>query len=120
MGRDRFDHRVDHSDITSGAGRRRIEIITGPERRRRWSAAEKQAIVAESFEQGAVVSAVARRHEALQRISTLYAIEDEIRGRPADERHAQRQARTKPLVTSVSVTTMLREEDGPRLSTRIV
>jgi transposase len=62
MGRDRFDHRVDHSDISSRAGRQRIEVITGPERRRRWSAAEKQAMVAESFEDGAVVSAIARRH----------------------------------------------------------
>jgi transposase len=39
----------------------RFEVITGPERRRRWSADQKQAIVAESFAPGAVVSEVARR-----------------------------------------------------------
>ena len=39
----------------------RFEVITGPERRRRWSADQKRAIVAESFAPGAVVSEVARR-----------------------------------------------------------
>jgi transposase len=39
----------------------RVEIITGVERRRRWSDDEKRAIVAESFAPGAVVAAVARR-----------------------------------------------------------
>src|SRR4051795_6264315 len=39
----------------------RVEVITGPERRRRWSADQKRAIVAESFAPGAVVSEVARR-----------------------------------------------------------
>ena len=36
--------------------------------------------------------------EALLRIGSLYAIEREIRGRPADERQAVRQARSAPLV----------------------
>lgn len=36
--------------------------VLGPERRRRWSIAEKQAIVAESFMPGQSVSLVARRH----------------------------------------------------------
>jgi transposase len=39
----------------------RFEVITGPERRRRWSEDQKRAIVAESFAPGAVVSEVARR-----------------------------------------------------------
>ena len=39
----------------------RVEVITGVERRRRWSDDEKRAIVAESFAPGAVVAAVARR-----------------------------------------------------------
>jgi transposase len=39
----------------------RVEIITGVERRRRWSEEQKRAIVAESFAPGAVVSEVARR-----------------------------------------------------------
>lgn len=39
----------------------RVEVITGPERRRRWSAEQKRAIVAESLVPGAVVTAIARR-----------------------------------------------------------
>src|ERR687893_628096 len=41
---------------------RRIEVLTGAPRRRRWSAAEKAAIVAESLAPGAVASTVALRH----------------------------------------------------------
>jgi transposase len=41
---------------------RRVEVLTGVPRRRRWSAAEKAAIVAESFAPGAVASTVALRH----------------------------------------------------------
>jgi len=41
--------------------------------------------------------------EALVRIAALYAIEDEIRGRSADERRTVRQARTKPLVDKLEV-----------------
>jgi hypothetical protein len=39
-----------------------VEIITGRERRRRWSVEEKLRIVAETHEAGARVSAVAARH----------------------------------------------------------
>jgi transposase len=39
----------------------RFEVITGLERRRRWSADRKWAIVAESVAPGAVVSEAARR-----------------------------------------------------------
>jgi len=38
-----------------------VHIITGPERRRRWSEEQKRALVAAAFAPGAVVSAVARR-----------------------------------------------------------
>ena len=41
----------------------RVEVITGPERRRRWSEDQKRAIVAASFAPCAVVCAVARRAE---------------------------------------------------------
>jgi transposase len=41
---------------------RRIEVLTGAVRRRRWSAAEKAAIVAESLAPGVVASTVALRH----------------------------------------------------------
>jgi transposase len=42
-------------------GFRRVEILTGPGRRRRWSAEEKARIVAETLEPGARVAEVARR-----------------------------------------------------------
>jgi hypothetical protein len=61
MSRHRFDHSVDPSDDTTKVSApvrlRRIEVITGAERRRRWPA----EIVAESLAEGAVVSDVARR-----------------------------------------------------------
>ena len=41
----------------------RVEVITGPERRRRWTDEQKRAIVAASLEPGAVVADVARRAE---------------------------------------------------------
>ena len=39
--------------------------------------------------------------EALRRIGELYAIEAEIRGRPAEERRAVRQERSKPIVDAL-------------------
>lgn len=62
MARDRFDHRVDHSDNTKPARLQRVEVITGVERRRDWSTEQKLEIVAESLVDGVVVSDVARRH----------------------------------------------------------
>jgi transposase len=41
---------------------RRIEVFTGAGRRRSWPAAEKAAIIAESYGAGETVCAVARRH----------------------------------------------------------
>jgi transposase len=41
---------------------RRVEVITGAERRRQWRPEEKARITAESFEPCVNVSAVARRH----------------------------------------------------------
>src|SRR5579862_5422040 len=40
---------------------RRVEVLTGPGRRRRWSADEKARIIAETLVPGARVSEVARR-----------------------------------------------------------
>jgi transposase len=66
MSRHRFDHSVERNDdtkaVSAPARLRRIELITGVERRRKWSAEEKAEIVAESLAEGAVVSEVARRH----------------------------------------------------------
>lgn len=40
-----------------------ITVISGPERRRRWSQEERLQILAEAFSPGACVSQVCRRHE---------------------------------------------------------
>jgi transposase len=66
---DRFDHKLEHKLETKpaeddGAAKdvRRIELITGTGRRRRWSSDDKVRIVVESFTPGVNVSDVARRH----------------------------------------------------------
>lgn len=53
----------DRSDETPARRPRRVEVITGPERRRDWPDAEKIAIVAKALEPGANVSEIARRHD---------------------------------------------------------
>ena len=40
----------------------RIEVITGSQRRRRWTTEQKLRIIEESYEPGTTVSEVARRH----------------------------------------------------------
>jgi transposase len=51
---------------------RRIELITGQRRRRRWTAQEKARIVAESFEEGANISEVARRNGVVRGLLTVW------------------------------------------------
>lgn len=46
----------------NNTGNRDKGEVLGPERRRRWSASEKIAMVAETYEPGTTVSLVARRH----------------------------------------------------------
>jgi transposase len=47
---------------TKADGFRRFEVITGVDRRRRWSDEDKARIVAESLDPATTASAVARRH----------------------------------------------------------
>jgi transposase len=53
-----------------GDSYRRIEVITGE--RRRWTAEEKARIVAESFEEGANISEVARRNGVARGLVTVW------------------------------------------------
>jgi transposase len=55
-----------------GDSYRRIEVITGERRRRRWTAEEKVRIVAESLEEGANISEVARRHGVARGLLTVW------------------------------------------------
>src|SRR5260370_11120748 len=51
-----------HTSARMGGPRQRIEVITGAERRRRWSWEQKQAIVAESVAPRASPTAIARKY----------------------------------------------------------
>jgi transposase len=62
MSSDRFNHSVDRKVKTKTPPVQRVEVITGVERRREWTDEEKLAIIAESCQDGAVISEVARRH----------------------------------------------------------
>src|SRR5215203_1475721 len=51
-----------HTTSTNADSFRRVEVITGVGRRRRWSLEDKARIVAESLDPATTSSAVARRH----------------------------------------------------------
>ena len=55
-----------------GGTYQRVEVITGRQRRRRWTSEEKARIVAESLEAGANISAVARRHGVARGLLTIW------------------------------------------------
>jgi transposase len=59
---DRLLHNLPPTDAIRDEPFRRIELITGVERRRRWSEQDKARIVAESLKPGVIVADVARRH----------------------------------------------------------
>jgi transposase len=55
-----------------GDSYRRVEVITGQPRRRRWTDEEKAWIVAESLEEGANISEVARRNGVARGLLTVW------------------------------------------------
>jgi transposase len=72
-------------DDTKG-GFRRVELLTGPGRRRRWSAEEKARIVAETLKPGVRVSEVARRWQLHPQ--QLFGWRHQARKEMAAQRHA--------------------------------
>ena len=58
-----------------------VEILPGPERRRRWNAEQKRSIVAEAFAPGVSVSEVARRLDV--RRGQIYRWRNELRSTAA-------------------------------------
>src|SRR5438309_5657092 len=58
---DSTGHNAMHQHRHDGTEYRRVELITGTSRRRRWTAAEKAALVSESLQPGVNVSDLARR-----------------------------------------------------------
>jgi transposase len=81
MGSDRYNSNVDRKVKTEATPIRRIEVITGVERRREWSEEEKQTIIAESCQDGVVISDVARRYGL--RPQQLFNWRNEFRKREA-------------------------------------
>jgi len=76
---------LDATSVSGPVPVRRIEVITGAGGRRRWSEAEKAAIVAEATAPGAVVSQVARRHGLTpQQVFTWRRERTVAAGRPSD------------------------------------
>jgi transposase len=59
---ERANANATHQHRHEGDSYRRIELITGTERRRRWTLEEKAGLVAESLQPGVNVSALARLH----------------------------------------------------------
>lgn len=62
IGSKALEQKVQHLLASVGGQTRRLEVMEGPPGRRNWPDEVKAAIVAESFEPGVKVSAVARRH----------------------------------------------------------
>ena len=60
---DRDDHIDAHNDVSKPVRPRRVEVLDGIERRRKWPDKTKIAIVAEALEPGVVISDVARRDD---------------------------------------------------------
>lgn len=58
--------------MNEGGAYQRVEVITGRQRRRRWTAEEKARIVAESLEANANISEVARRHGVARGLLTAW------------------------------------------------
>ena len=97
MSTHRFDHKVDRRFKTEASRGARVEVITGVERRRDWTDEEKLAIVAESCEDGVVISDVARRHGL--RPQQLFTWRNEFRRREA----ARLQCGGAPAFTPVMI-----------------
>jgi transposase len=81
-----------------------VEVITSVERRRRWSRAEKERIVAAAMEPGASASAVAR--EAGIHASQLYRWRGELCGR----------VRVEPGFTAVTIAPDLGAAASPAIA----
>jgi len=79
-----------------------VEIITGRERRRRWSVEEKLRIVAETQETGARISAVAARHGLCESLVFTWRrqMREGLLGAPAVPSFVP--TTTEPLHTGVS------------------
>ena len=72
---------VDAIDDAKAEVYRRVEVLTGPGRRRQWSEEAKARIVSEAMQPGAVVAVVARRWQVCPQ--QVFAWRREMRRAPA-------------------------------------
>src|SRR3954470_14680702 len=93
-----------NSSATTGTNAdsfRRLEVITGVGRRRRWSEEDKARIVAESLDPATTASAVARRHGL--HASQLFTWRQQL----------QRSAPSAAAIGGPAFVPVLLAEDGP-------
>src|SRR5689334_11713914 len=106
---------MDDINTDAKGGFRRIELLTGPGRRRRWSALEKAQIVAETLAPGASVSALARRWQVSAQ--QVFGWRREARGGLLALSTAGTEASFVPIVPEVaeiSVSSTKAHADGTR------
>ena len=72
---------VEGTDDAKGVGYRRVEVLTGPGRRRKWSDVAKARIVAEALGLGAVVADIARQWQVCPQ--QIFGWRREMRAGPA-------------------------------------
>ncbi|MGZ9020772.1 MAG: IS66-like element accessory protein TnpA [Rhodoplanes sp.] len=93
----------------------RVEVLSGPERRRRWSAEQKRSIVAEAFTPGASVCAVARRLDIVP--GQIYRWRHELRS--AAQGFAEVMVASEPSERSTAGVPVLEIELGEGIRVRI-
>jgi transposase len=93
-----------------------VEIITGRERRRRWSCEEKLRILAETTERGAVVRAVAARNGICE--SLLYAWRRQMREGTLREMETPAFVPVRVFETSMNTLSSASESERTSSSTR--
>jgi len=79
---------------------RRVELLTGPGRRRRWSASEKSLIVEQTLEPGVTVTEVARRWQVCPQQVWGWRRESRIGGvMPPSEAATSNELAFEPVMT---------------------
>ena len=101
-------------------GFRRIEVLTGPARRRRWSAEDKARIIAETLAPGARVSEVARRWQVCsqQVFGWRGAARRDLRTAPATTT-TPASAGFVPIITEAAPVTTIAQASGPVIEVRL-
>ncbi len=102
---------LDHTLEPKGGTVRRLEVITGNGRRRRFSADDKARIIEETLAPGAVVSDVARRHGLLPQ--QLFTWRRQAR-RPAAEVAETKAPTFVPAVVDRAPSVIRRKRDRTR------